>query len=102
MVEFETILSQDKKYARNNFIEVAKKKSEKGYEFVSVARGWFTPDGQKRYKKAFSLPFNKDVLGFAADVFAKLAESAPSDEEVKQKIDEALAKREEEKEKSEA
>ena len=85
MVDFETLFSQEKKFGRNNFIEVARKKSNQGFEFVSIAKGWFTPNNEKRYKRAFSLPVNKDVLDFAASVLIKLAEQAPTDKELQEK-----------------
>ena len=86
MVDFETLFSQEKKYGKNNFVEIAKKRSEGGIEFVSVAKGWFTPGNERRYKRAFSLPINKDVLDFIASVLVKLAEQAPSDKEIQAKI----------------
>lgn len=95
MVEFETLFIQEKKYGRNNFIEVARKRSEQGFEFISVARGWFAPDGRKRYKRAFSLPINKDVLEFTADVLTKLSEGALTDEEIKAKAEERRAQEQE-------
>jgi len=67
MVEFETLKSEEITFGENNFIEVARKKaiSEDGEnEFVSLARGYFTADGSRRYKTNFSVPTDDDVVDF--------------------------------------
>ncbi len=69
MVEFETLKSEEIQFGSNNFLEVARKKaiSEEGEnEFISLARGFYTPDGSKRFKKNFSVPLEKDVADFVA------------------------------------
>jgi len=86
MVEFETLFMQEKKYGRNSFVEVSKKRSGEGFVFISFSKGWYTNDGQKRYKKNFSVSFNKDLMEFVADVLVKLSEDAPTDEEVSQRM----------------
>jgi len=87
MVEFETLFMQEKKYGRNSFVEVAKKRSGEGFVFISISKGWYTNDGQKRYKKNFSIAFNKDLMEFMADVLVKLSEDAPTDEEVIKRLE---------------
>ena len=65
MATFETIKSVDVKFGNNDFIEVGKKKviSEDGENtFFSLSRGFFTQDGEKRYKRNFSIPDNQEVL----------------------------------------
>ncbi|QQG40183.1 MAG: hypothetical protein HYS81_02130 [Candidatus Aenigmatarchaeota archaeon] len=67
MVEFETIMARDVRFGNNdtNFIEVAKKKAitEEGENvFFSLARGFITPEGEKRYKKNFSIPADGKTL----------------------------------------
>ncbi|RLJ08226.1 MAG: hypothetical protein DRP12_00945 [Candidatus Aenigmatarchaeota archaeon] len=59
MVEFETLKTEEIKFGRNNFIEIAKKKAiaEDGEnEFISISRGFFLPDGSKRYKRSIAIP----------------------------------------------
>lgn len=56
MVGYETIRSEEYRYG-NNFIEIARKKVEQN-EFVSISKGFYTQDGQKRYKGG---------IGFSAD-----------------------------------
>jgi len=70
MVEFETIKGEEISFGNNNFIEVAKKKaiSEQGENvFMSISRGFVTPNGEKRYRKSFSVPLDEAVINFVAD-----------------------------------
>ena len=67
MVEFETIKAEEISFGNNNFIEVARKKaiSDDGEnEFISISRGFVTQTGEKRYKKSFSVPTNKEIVNF--------------------------------------
>lgn len=69
MVEFESIKTEEIKFGNNNFIEVARKKAvtpEGENEFISVSKGFFTPDGQRRYKRSFALPVEAEVVEFVA------------------------------------
>ena len=75
MVEFKTIESVDIKFGNNNFIEVGKKVAvtEEGEnEFISLSRGFFTPDGQRRYKKNFAIPSDREVLDQIIDALKKM------------------------------
>jgi hypothetical protein len=70
MVTFETIKAEEIKYGNKKFIEVARKKAiaEDGEnEFISISSGFFTPDGQKRYKKSFTVPKEQEVIDFVCD-----------------------------------
>ena len=70
MVEFETLKSEEISFGNHNFIEVAKKKaiSEQGENtFMSISRGFMTQDGEKRYRKSFSVPLDEAVINFVAD-----------------------------------
>lgn len=67
MVEFETLKSEEITFGENDFIQVALKKaiSEEGEnEFVSLARGYFTSGGDRRFKSNFSVPMQEDVVEF--------------------------------------
>lgn len=67
-VEFQTIKAEETKFGTNNFIEVARKKaiSERGEnEFVSISRGFFAPDGTKRFTKSIAIPV--EVVDFVAE-----------------------------------
>jgi len=90
MVDFETIKSEEIKFGNNNFIEVARKKavSEEGAnEFISISRGFFAPDGTRRWKKSFTVPDVPEVINFVAEKIQEMysvgggpAESAPEEE----------------------
>ena len=63
MVEFETVTAEEIKFGKNNFIEIARKKAVSGNEereFVSISRGYYLPDGSKRWKSSITLPDEKD------------------------------------------
>ena len=67
MVEFETIKSEEIKFGRNSFIEIARKvaKTDEGEnEFISISKGFFLPDGTKRFSKGknVSIPNEKEVV----------------------------------------
>ena len=67
MVEFETIKAEEIKFGTNNFLEIARKKaiSEDGENiFISISRGFFTPEGEKRYRKSFTVPMDDAVKDF--------------------------------------
>jgi len=64
MVEYETINTEEIKFGRNNFIEVARKKaiSEEGVEneFVSISRGYYLEDGSRKWKATITLPSEQE------------------------------------------
>ena len=69
MVTFETIKSEEIKFGNSNFLEIAKKKaiSEEGENmFLSISRGFVTPNGEKRYRKSFTVPLDENVIDFVA------------------------------------
>jgi len=63
MVEFEIIKAEEVKFGRNNFIEISLKKAitDQGEtNFISIARGFYLPDGEKGWKSSITLPTEKD------------------------------------------
>jgi len=67
MVEYKTIKSEEIKFGKNNFIEVARKKavtSDGETEFVSLSRGFITLNNERRYKQSVTIPNSKEVLDF--------------------------------------
>ena len=69
MVEFETIKAEEIKFGKNNFLEVARKKakSEEGEnEFLAISRGFFLPDGSKRFKKSLAIPDDETIKDFVS------------------------------------
>ena len=75
MVEFETIASEEIKFGENKFLEVARKKAKtEDVEniFISLSRGFFTKEGEKRYNKSFAIPVDQTVIDFVAETLKKV------------------------------
>ena len=56
-VEFQTVKSEEIKFGKNNFLEIARKKAitqDGENEFLAISRGFFLPDGTKRFKKSIA------------------------------------------------
>ena len=67
MVQFETIKSEEVKFGNGKFIEIARKKAitdEGENTFISLSTGFITPEGEKRYRKSFTVPINDEVIDF--------------------------------------
>lgn len=70
MVEFQTVKAEEIKFGKNNFLEVARKKAivEEGEnEFVAISRGFFLPDGTKKFKKSLAIPDQDEIKNFVAE-----------------------------------
>ena len=69
MVEFQTVKAEEVKFGKNNFLEIARKKAivEDGEnEFIAVSRGFFLPDGAKKFKKSLAIPDDKEIKEFVS------------------------------------
>jgi hypothetical protein len=69
MVEFQTVKAEEIKFGKNNFLEVARKKAvadEGENEFIAISRGFFLPDGTKRFKKSLALPDEQEIKDFVS------------------------------------
>ncbi|MBU0953004.1 MAG: hypothetical protein KKA90_01110 [Nanoarchaeota archaeon] len=69
MVEFQVMKAEEMKFGKNNFLEVARKKAvaEEGEnEFVAISRGFFLPDGARRFKKSIAIPDEAEIKDFIA------------------------------------
>ncbi|NPA38349.1 MAG: hypothetical protein GXN99_00975 [Candidatus Nanohaloarchaeota archaeon] len=75
-VKFETLSSEEIKFGKNNFIEIARKKAidENGEEreFISISRGYVTNDGAKKYKSNIALPLDEEFMNKFKEVIASL------------------------------
>ena len=108
MVEFETLKAEEVKFGNNNFIEVARKKAiapEGENEFIAISRGFFAPDGSKRFKKSFTVPDSPEVVNFICEKLlemsaggsaAEATEKAPAEEAAPEETSEKEAPAEEE------
>ncbi|MGA1866206.1 MAG: hypothetical protein ACMUFK_01925 [Thermoplasmatota archaeon] len=76
MVDFETIEFKNIPFGKNNFIEVARKRALMGNggksEFISISRGYFTTNDEKRYKNSVTIPLDEDVRKQIADNIMKI------------------------------
>ncbi|MEM0466245.1 MAG: hypothetical protein QXL17_06035 [Candidatus Thermoplasmatota archaeon] len=75
MVEFETIKAEEVKFGKNNFIEVARKKASGDggeREYISLSRGFYLPDGTKKWKSSITLPDEEDKKEKIADLIKTL------------------------------
>jgi hypothetical protein len=100
MVEFQTLKADEVKFGKNNFLEVARKKAiaEEGEnEFIAISRGFFLPDGTKRFKKSLAIPDDKEIAAFLADKIkefcsgssaGKPAKKAPAEEPAEETAEE--------------
>ncbi|UCC91251.1 MAG: hypothetical protein JSV39_02955 [Candidatus Aenigmatarchaeota archaeon] len=69
MVTFETVKAEEVKFGKNNFLEVARKKatSEQGEnEFIAISRGFFLPDGTKKFKRSIAIPDQDEIKEFVS------------------------------------
>lgn len=59
MSEWKTLKQETMEAGGNNFIEINLKQPPEGENmFVGISKGWYTDDGQKRYKS--NILFSKD------------------------------------------
>ncbi len=68
-VDFQTIKAELVKFGNNNFIEVARKRAiteDRENIFISVSRGFFLPDGTKRFKSSLTVPDDEEVKEFVS------------------------------------
>jgi|GEM_PF-234431 len=69
-VEFQTVKSEEVKFGKNNFLEIARKKAitqDGENEFLAISRGFFLPDGTKRFKKSIAIPDEDEVKKFVTE-----------------------------------
>jgi len=71
MVEFQTLKAKEIKFGRNSFIEISKRKVATPIgenEFIAISRGYYLPDGTKRWRASIALPNEKDKRENIADL----------------------------------
>lgn len=71
-VEYEVVKTDAVTYGNNKFLEIARKRVKGGEntnEFVSISKGYFMPDGSKKYKEGLGFPADQKILD---EVIAKL------------------------------
>ncbi|MBU0530357.1 MAG: hypothetical protein ABIH52_01765 [Candidatus Aenigmatarchaeota archaeon] len=74
-VEFKTVKSEEVKFGKNNFLEVARKEAvtkEGNTQFIAISRGFFLPDGTKRFKKSITIPDESEIREFVSSKIKEL------------------------------
>lgn len=62
-MKYETIVSEYVDYGRNKFLEVAKKKVLPDEAiFLNISKGYYTPEGEKRYQGGLGFPDEKELV----------------------------------------
>jgi hypothetical protein len=75
MVEFETLKSKEVKFGKNSFIEISKRKVKTPVgenQFIAISRGYYMPDGTKRWRASIALPSEKDKREKIAELLKSL------------------------------
>ena len=75
MVDFETIKAEEVKFGRNNFIEISKRKAVTSIGenvFIAISRGYYLPDGTKRWRASIALPTERDKREKISDLIKKI------------------------------
>ena len=75
MVEFITVKDKEILFGDNNFFEVAHKKAvteDAEKHFVSITRGYFTPEKQKKFTKVISIPMEGTALTDMINALTKI------------------------------
>ena len=69
-MDYETILIETLDYGKNKFLEVSKKKAMPDENvFLNISKGYYTPDGEKRYQRGIGFP---DDAEFVSQLVEKL------------------------------
>ena len=62
-MEYETITSEYVDYGRNKFIELSKKRVlPDNAVFLNISKGYYTPEGEKRYQRGIGFPPEEDIV----------------------------------------
>jgi len=74
---YETIASEEITFGKNSFIEIARKEitieaSGKRLEFIAVSRGYYLPDGTRKWKASITLPDKKADRGKIAELIRRI------------------------------
>ncbi len=74
-MEYETIKSENIEYRRNKFLEVSRKKALPDENvFMNISKGYYTPEGEKRYQKGVGFPADKEFVQDLIRVIEAVAE----------------------------
>jgi len=67
-MEYKTLVSEYVDYGRNKFLEISKKKVKSDDTvFLNISKGFYTPDGERRYQRGIGFPNEKEVVNNLID-----------------------------------
>jgi hypothetical protein len=90
-MEYETILSEYVDYGRNKFIEISKKKVvPENAVFLNISKGYYTPDGSKRYQRGIGFPPEEEIVNGLIEKLQAVMGSFTDDELSSGKKEESL------------
>lgn len=62
-MEYETIAIETLDYGKNKFLEVSKKKALPDENvFLNISKGYYTPNGEKRYQRGIGFPDDAEFV----------------------------------------
>lgn len=62
-MEYETIVAEYVDYGRNKFVEVSRKRVlPEGNEFLNISKGYYTPNGERRYQGGIGFPVEEEIV----------------------------------------
>lgn len=66
-VRYDVVKTETVNYGNNKFLEISRKiakqnEGEEGNEFVSISKGYYALDGQKRYKGGLGFPNDPKLI----------------------------------------
>jgi len=73
-VVYETLNKDERRYgSRNNkFLEVSRKKAPDGNEFLTISKGFYNREEQKRYETSVGFPLDESLKQFIIDGLQKI------------------------------
>ncbi|MBN2250777.1 MAG: hypothetical protein JW724_01710 [Candidatus Altiarchaeota archaeon] len=90
-MEYQTIISEYVDYGRNKFLEVSKKKVKPDETiFLNISKGFYTPEGEKRYQRGIGFPNEKEIVDSLIEKLKNVASTEPVAGEPKVEEEEKL------------
>ena len=82
-MEYQTIVSEYVDYGRNKFLEISKKRvMPDGTIFLNISKGFYTPEGEKRYQRGIGFPDEKSIVESLIEKLDTIAKDETVEEEV--------------------
>lgn len=75
MATYESLKEDVKKFGKNSYIEVSRKRLDEGgetTEFVLVTRGFFDKDGTKKWTRFVTLPDDPDLRDWLKESLTRI------------------------------